>query len=242
MTKICQQQKVTRYGHAISIIDTPGIFDTEIDKNTIETEIKRCVYLGAPGLHAILYVMEVGRFRHEDSTAIETFLEYFGDEMKNRVIVVFTHGNKLLKNKQTLSDYLKTIPANLQTFLEICEMRVILFNNDFNEEQSTEQVLSILTMIETLKEANEFAFYYDAMFKQAEERVQQREEEIREMVEKEYKEKTDEFKQTAQLELQRGMMQERLDELENLRSIYEEKLSNVREEVRTEIKSGKSTW
>lgn len=62
------------------------------------------------------------------------------------------------------------------------------------------------------------------------------------MVEKEYKEKTDEFKQTAQLELQREMMQERLDELENLRSIYEEKLSNVREEVRTEIKSGKSTW
>ena len=77
MTQICQQQRVTRYGHDICIIDTPGIFDTEIDQNTVETEIKRCIYLGAPGLHAILYVMEVGRFRNEDLMAIRTFLKFF---------------------------------------------------------------------------------------------------------------------------------------------------------------------
>ena len=234
MTQICQQLRVTRYGHDISIIDTPGIFDTEIDPDAVEREIKRCIYLGAPGLHAIIYVMEIGRFRQDDLMAIQTFLEYFDNELQNRVIVVFTHGDKLLKNNQTLYDYLKTAPVNLKTFLEICEERVILFNNDFNEKESKEQVLSILMMIKTLKETNEF--YYGTMFKIAEKRVQQREEEIREKVEMEYAEKTEEFK------IEREMMQERLDELEKLKGVYEDKLSNVREDVRTEIKSKESTW
>ena len=32
MTKTCKQQKVTRFGKDISIIDTPGIFDTKLIK------------------------------------------------------------------------------------------------------------------------------------------------------------------------------------------------------------------
>jgi hypothetical protein len=55
-------------------------------------------------------------------------------------------------------------------------------------------------------------------------------------------EKTEEFKKTTKIKIEREMMQERLDELEKLRGDYEEKLSIVREEVRTEIKSKESPW
>jgi GTPase Era involved in 16S rRNA processing len=237
MTQIFQQQKVTRFGRDISIIDTPGIFDTETDQNVVQVEMKRCVYLGAPGLHAILYVMEIGRFRQEDLLAMQTFLKFFKEEMENRVIVVFTHGDKLLKKKQTLPDYLERVPGILKQFLKFCENRVILFNNDFNKEQSNEQVACLLLMIEALKKANEVsAFYTDDAFEEAEERVERREEEIREMLEMEYIVKTEEYKS------QRKMLQKKLDQLEKLREYYEEKLRNVREEVRKEIKSKKSTW
>jgi hypothetical protein len=184
--------------------------------------------------------MEIGRFRKDDLIAIQTFLEYFDNELKNRVIVVFTHGDKLLKDNQTLYDYLQTVPVNLKTFLEICDQRVILFNNDFNETESKEQVLSILMMIKTLKEAN--ACYCDTNFTKAEIRVQQREEEIREMVEMEYAKKTEEIKEITKMQIDREMMLERLVELEVLKGVYEDKLSNVREVVRTEIRSKKSTW
>jgi GTPase Era involved in 16S rRNA processing len=237
MTQIFQQQKVTRFGRDISIIDTPGIFDTETDQNVVQVEMKRCVYLGAPGLHAILYVMEIGRFRQEDLLAMQTFLKFFKEEMENRVIVVFTHGDKLLKKKQTLPDYLERVPGILKQFLKFCENRVILFNNDFNKEQSNEQVACLLLMIEALKKANEVsAFYTDDAFEEAEERVERREEEIREMLEMEYIVKTEEYKS------QRKMLQKKLDQLEKLREYYKEKLRNVREEVRKEIKSKKSTW
>jgi GTPase Era involved in 16S rRNA processing len=242
MTQICQQQKVTIFGQDISIIDTPGIFDTETDQNTVKTEIKRCVYLGSPGLHAILYVMEIGRFKQEDLMAIQTFLKFFKEDMKNRVIVVFTHGDKLLKYKQTLRDYLLTVPESLKTFLESCENRVILFNNDFNKEQSCEQVSGIITMIEALKKSNEISFYSDDMFKKAEERIQQREEEIRQTVEREYKEKMEEFERTTKINLRSEMMKERKDELENYKDIFDKRLNNVREYVRNEIKSKESKW
>jgi predicted GTPase len=242
MTRICQQQKVTRFGRDISIIDTPGIFDTETDQNVVRTEIKRCIHLGAPGLHAILYVMEIGRFKQEDLLAIQTFLTFFKEDMQNRMIVVFTHGDKLLKKKQSLPDYLKIVPESLNTFLESCENRVILFNNDFNKEQSGEQVSCIITMIEALKKSNEFPFYCDDMFTKAEENIRQREEEIRKMVEMEYKEKLEVLKRTFKIKLQRELMKEREDELKNSKDIFDERLSRVREEVRNEIKSDKSKW
>jgi GTPase Era involved in 16S rRNA processing len=237
MTQVCQQLKVTRFGRDISIIDTPGIFDTETDQNVVQTEIKRCVYLGAPGLHAILYVMEIGRFRHEDLLAMQSFLDFFKKEMENRVIVVFTHGDKLLKKKQTLADYLKTVPEELKQFLTICENRVILFNNDFDEEQSKEQVSCILMMIEAMKEASKAsAFYTDDAFGEAEDKVQQREEAIRDILEMEYTEKKEHYK------VQSGMLQAKLVELEEHRENYVKQLRNIREEVRKEIKSKTSSW
>ena len=235
VTQICQQQKVTRFGRGISIIDTPGIFDRKGNESAVEKEIKRCVSLGAPGLHAILYVIEIGRIRKEDIKTIRNFLKFFGKEMENRVIVVFTHGDKLLNAKQTLSDYLETVPVTLKTFLHRCEDRVILFNNQFkiDEEQNYEQILNILLTIEIMKIKNRFAFYYDDMFKKAEERVQQREEEIRKMVEMEYKEKIEELE--SQMDMTRV-------EPDALKKPFEETLSNVREKVREEIKSKESTW
>ena len=228
LTQICDHKKVNRFGKDISIIDTPGIFDTEANGHVVKNEIKRCVYLGAPGLHAILYVMEIGRIRKEDTKTIRTFLKFFGKEMENRVIVVFTHGDKLLHGNDTFSEYLENLPETFGQFLKCCENRTILFNNNFNKEQSYDQVSSILLMIENLKMTN--AFYSDEMFEEAEKGIQQREEEKRKMLEIEYKEYKEEMERT------------RLEELEKLRKDYEEKLRNVREEVRKEIKSKESHW
>jgi GTPase Era involved in 16S rRNA processing len=239
MTQICLQQKVTRFGKDISIIDTPGIFDTETDQNTVETEIKRCVYLGSPGIHAILYAMEIGRFRQEDLKAIENFLNFFEEETENRVIVVFTHGDKLLKKKQTLPDYLETVPASLTIFLQRCENRYILFNNDFNKEQSNEQVFYILMMIEALKTSNKYTSYTDDACKKAEEEIRKRGEEIEKQLEKKYKEKTKEFEMNLRMEMiQEG--KEVLEEIQKIKENYEKMMINLREEVRKEMQSKKS--
>jgi predicted GTPase len=234
MTRKCEQEKVTRFGKEIYIIDTPGIFDAEANQVDIEREIERCIHLGSPGFHAILYIMEISRVTLENIETLKIFLKFFEKEMENRVIVVFTNGDKLQEMEQSLPEYLEIIPEKLKTFLKICQNRVILFNNKFKKEdtRSSEQVCDLLLMIETLKISNQYAFYTDDAFRKAEEKVQQREKEIQAMLEKKYEEKAKSL-ETINIELQ----QERQKEIKELKENYEKKLSNVREEVRKEIES-----
>jgi hypothetical protein len=99
-------------------------------------------------------------------------------------------------------------------------------------------------MIETLK-----ITYYsmhcgsNQAFEKAETRIQIREQEIMLNSVQNYKGKTEEFKRSLKIKMQREvMLQERLDELMKVKEYYEKLLNNVREEVRREIKSTKSTW
>ncbi|XP_063399995.1 GTPase IMAP family member 7-like [Mytilus trossulus] len=235
VTQICQQEKTKIHGTEVLIIDTPGIFDTEIDPSIIENEIKRCVHIGAPGLHAVLYVMEIGRFRKEDINAITEFLRFFECEMRDRVIVVFTYGDKLQKSGTRLEEFLQKAPMFLRNFLDDCQNRCILFNNEFNKEQSSEQIGGLLRMVEALKKSNEFAYYSDALFKKAEERIRVRELEIEKRLQEQYKERQAQFERTMKIEMEDQMRQERIEELIEMEKEYTDRLGKVREEVRNEI-------
>lgn len=241
LTQICQQKKARILGRDVLIIDTPGIFDTETDPIGVENEIKRCVHIGAPGLHAVLYVMEIGRFRDEDTDAIRAFLRFFEGEMKDRVIVVFTHGDKLQKKGIKLEDHLQKSPMGLQNFLEDCQNRVILFNNEFDKEESYEQINGLLTMIEALKRSNELAYYSDALFMKAEERIQVREREIELKIQQEFMEKQAEFEKTMKMQLEDQMRKEREKELKEMKKEYEKKLEKVRDDIRKQISDKDST-
>ncbi|CAG2234323.1 unnamed protein product [Mytilus edulis] len=234
LTQICQQKKARVLGRDVLIIDTPGIFDAETDPFGVENEIKRCVHIGAPGLHAVLYVMEIGRFRDEDTKAIMAFLRFFESEMKDRVIVIFTHGDKLQKKGMKLEDHLKKAPMSLKHFLEDCQNRVILFNNEFDKKKSYMQINGLLTMIEALKRHNELAYYSDALFMKAEERIQVGEKEIEQKLQQEYMEKQAEFEKTMKMRLEDEMREEREKELMEMKE-YEKKLEKVRDGIRKQI-------
>ncbi|XP_071123072.1 GTPase IMAP family member 7-like [Mytilus edulis] len=232
LTQISQYKKTRIDGRDVLIIVTPGIFDTEKDSTEIGNEIKRCVHIGAPGLHAVLFVMEVGRFRKEDTDAITIFLRYFKQEMKDRVVVVFTHGDQLQKKGVTLKDHLKTAPKSLRQFLEDCQNRCILFNNEFNKDESKEQVKCLITMIEALTKSN--PVIDDPIFKTAEALIQQREREIEEKLHEKYKKTQDDFRETLKMQMKMQLQQEKT-EIQMLKQEYEERMGKVREEIRKEI-------
>lgn len=235
MTKSCQQKRIKTHGKHVLVIDTPGIFDTEDDPDYVEKEIKRCVHIGAPGLHALLFVMEVGRFRQDDLRTINTFLRYFEQEMKDRVIIVLTHADKLLKSKQTLDEFIDKAPNAFKTFVEDCQKRIILFNNEFSRDESYGQVEGLLNMVDALKVSTHLDFYSDALFKKAEEMVQVREREIEAKLQAQYKKKYDETERSLRLQIEKEMKEERMAELQELKMSYEKKLAKVRNTVRDEI-------
>ena len=51
------------------VVDLPGFGDTHQTQEQILTEVSRCVVLTAPGPHAFLLVVPLGRYTEEDNMA-----------------------------------------------------------------------------------------------------------------------------------------------------------------------------
>jgi hypothetical protein len=54
------------------------------------------------------------RFTAEEAAALETLQMLFGEKILNYMVVIFTGGDELEENEQTLEDYLRESPPALQ--------------------------------------------------------------------------------------------------------------------------------
>lgn len=91
-----------RDGYFIEVVDTPGFFDTEKDKENIEMELYRALMLTSPGFDAIAFVMEPGRFTDEMRKLVDTFFHFFGNDVEKFAFIIFTH----LSNQAELKEFL----------------------------------------------------------------------------------------------------------------------------------------
>ena len=84
-----------------------GLFDISVDSGFISKEIVKCMDLARDGIHAFLVVFSARAcFSEEEEAAIRSLRTLFGSEITNYTIVVFTGGDELEDNDETLEDYL----------------------------------------------------------------------------------------------------------------------------------------
>uniref|UniRef100_A0A672KHG4 AIG1-type G domain-containing protein n=1 Tax=Sinocyclocheilus grahami TaxID=75366 RepID=A0A672KHG4_SINGR len=74
-TSGCSEKHITVSGRKISVVDTPGLFDTEMSPEELMTEIARSVYLSSPGPHAFLIVFNVNVRITEQEQQIPQMIE-----------------------------------------------------------------------------------------------------------------------------------------------------------------------
>uniref|UniRef100_A0A3B1JWS5 AIG1-type G domain-containing protein n=1 Tax=Astyanax mexicanus TaxID=7994 RepID=A0A3B1JWS5_ASTMX len=142
VTRKCKKHEVTVDGRKISVVDTPGLFDTKVPEDKLKAEIERCVELSVPGPHAFLLVIRLGRFTEEERNAVEWIQKNFGEEASKHTIVLFTHADLL---DTPINQYLKE-NNQLEDLVQKCEGRYHLFNNKDKENRS--QVSELLEKIE----------------------------------------------------------------------------------------------
>ncbi len=172
---------------SVSVVDTPGFFDTQMNPDDSLTEIAKSVYISSPGPHAFLIVFAVNMWFTEQEQQIPQIIEMmFGEEVLKYSIILFTHGDQLEEESVE-----KLIEQNcrLRALVQQCGDRYHVFNNkDLNNR---EQVNDLLQKIDSMIEQNRGGHYSSQMFEDAE-RFSREEEEQRQREEEQRKQQEEE--------------------------------------------------
>uniref|UniRef100_A0A3P8NCY9 AIG1-type G domain-containing protein n=1 Tax=Astatotilapia calliptera TaxID=8154 RepID=A0A3P8NCY9_ASTCA len=183
-TMKCQTETKTVSGRSITLIDTPGFFDTGRSEEDLKPEIMSCMTECAPGPHAFLIVLRVDKFTEHEQAVIAKICQCFSDEALKYAVVVFTHGEQLDK-KFKIEDFVSE-NKNLSDLVSKCGGRCHVFdnkhwnNNQPNNYRSNQfQVEELLKTIEKMVVEKNGGYYTNKMLQHVETAIQKRVEHIR---------------------------------------------------------------
>uniref|UniRef100_A0A1D1YLT2 Protein AIG1 n=1 Tax=Anthurium amnicola TaxID=1678845 RepID=A0A1D1YLT2_9ARAE len=168
ITSTCElQQTVLEDGRIVNVIDTPGLFDFSAEADFVGKEIVKCINLAKDGIHAVLVVFSTrGRFSKEEEAALQTLQTFFGEKITDYMIVVFTGGDDLEDNDETLEEYIcRECPEPFQKFLDLCNKRVVLFDNKTKDvKKRGQQVRQLFSLVDLIIAKNNGQPYSDEFF------------------------------------------------------------------------------
>ncbi|KAF5896607.1 GTPase IMAP family member 4-like, partial [Clarias magur] len=193
VTTQCKKASGKVRGRKVHVIDSPGLFDTELSKEEVVSHIKKCIPLSAPGPHVFLVVIQVGRFTAEEQEAVKIIQSIFGEKSSRYTMALFTHGDKL-KGKSIHQFISKN--TNLTNFIRECHGGYHVFNN---EDQNSDQVIQLLDQIDKIVTVNGGQYYTSEMLQEAERLVEAEKQRI--LKENEAKRRKEEEALRARLEV-----------------------------------------
>lgn len=158
------------FDRKVSIVDTPGLFDTSLPEHKVKREISKCINMSAPGPHAILLVIKVGPFTNEEQDAVKQVEEIFGEDAWRYTMILFTQEDEADVD-------VKEAGPELQKVLRRVQNRHLVLNNHRADDRS--QVLELLEKMEQMVAENGGEFYTNPTYLQVMEMLRSRESELR---------------------------------------------------------------
>ncbi|XP_062843919.1 trichohyalin-like [Trichomycterus rosablanca] len=218
VTKICHKGFGEVEGKSIAVVDTPGLFDTTLSNIETTEEIVKCISLSAPGPHAFIIVLSVGRITQEELETLNLIKKMFGTDAAKYTIVLFTYGDDL--EDQTFEEYIKNSNhKSIDKLIRDCGGRVHMFNN--KEKNDRTQVCDLIRMIEGMIKSDRNNYFTNEMFEAAENSIQQKQQEI-------LKEKEEQMQ--AEKDVLRYKYEEELEKIRKSMETEKEKLEQERHE------------
>ncbi|KAL1267272.1 hypothetical protein QQF64_002947 [Cirrhinus molitorella] len=166
VTKTCQKHQNIVECRNISVIDTPGLFDTSISEEKLKKEIGKCVKMSVPGPHVFLLVIRLDvRFTDEEINTVTLIQNTFGKDAKRYTIILFTRGD--LFQKASIKDIV-TRNKQIKELVSQCGGRYHIFNNT---DKDPAQVSKLLKKIYMMVEQNGGQHYTNEMYEKAQRKI-----------------------------------------------------------------------
>lgn len=143
----CTKGTVLRNGKRISVVDTPGLFDTDMQNSKVIKELTKCVRIASPGPNVFLLVISIGRFTNEEENTVRLLIDTFGEEVFQFMIIIFTRTDDLVASNMSIRDYIDTVPRYLKRLLRHCNYRYVGFDNSAHGVVKRNQISSLFQII-----------------------------------------------------------------------------------------------
>ncbi|KAK1617573.1 hypothetical protein QYE76_023090 [Lolium multiflorum] len=226
VTNTCQMGSTTlKDGRTINVIDTPGLFDMTVTPEDAGKEIVKCMNMAKDGIHAVLMVFSATtRFSREDSSTIETIKVFFGEQIVDHLILVFTYGDLVGETK--LKNMLSNAPEYLQKVVELCKNRVVLFDNKTKDRMiQAKQLETLLDVVDSVSANNGGKPFTDQMLTRIKE-VHDREKEVHDAMG---------YSEEQISELKKEIHRTRDEQLANITAMVEDKLNCTVEKLQCQL-------
>ncbi|CAC5399284.1 unnamed protein product [Mytilus coruscus] len=168
-------------GRKIVVVDTPGLFNTQLNFEQISKEIIRCVDMSTPGPHAFLFVIQIARFTDDETETFNRLFDLFGDGIGKFAIITFTKLDDLEREQTTIETYIRMAPAKLKELLNRCQGRYIAIDNKASEKKKAAKVKDLIQVVDSIVNKNGGKCYTNDMYKEAEAALQRAREKKKEI-------------------------------------------------------------
>ncbi|KAM4565294.1 GTPase IMAP family member 7-like [Fundulus diaphanus] len=183
-THSCHSETRTVNGRRLTLIDTPGFFDTDRTEEDLKPEVMRCLTECAPGPHVFLIVLKVDKFTKHEQQVITKIREHFSEDALKYAVIVFTHGGQLPEGMK-IEEFVHQ-NNNLSNLVKMCGSRCHVFDSKHwnGEEQDVYrsnqfQLEAFLQTIDKMIEDKHGSYYTNDVLKHVEEKIQEQEKQIR---------------------------------------------------------------
>ncbi|XP_045919843.1 GTPase IMAP family member 9-like [Micropterus dolomieu] len=165
-TSECRAESKSVHGRRITLIDTPGFFDTHRPEEDMKRQIVSWITECTPGPHAFFIVLQVAN--SEQDRLVTKIIKYFPTEAFKYAVVVFTHGNQLPEGMKIEEFVSKN--KNLSDLVKKCGGRchvvdnVVWKNNQQDEYRKNNiQVAELLNTTDKIVMENKRSCYTNKM-------------------------------------------------------------------------------
>ncbi|XP_030286096.1 uncharacterized protein LOC115589393 [Sparus aurata] len=183
-TSKCEAETRSVNGRSITLVDTPGLFDTDGSEEEMKPEIVRCITECAPGPHAFLIVLKVEKFTEQEQEVINKIQKYFSEEAFKYATVLFTHGDDLLEG-ETIEDFVYQ-KRKVRNLVNKCGGRCHVVDNKYWKEKPKHeyrsnqfQVEELLKTMDKMVMENNGGYYTNEMLQAVEQMIKHEEENMR---------------------------------------------------------------